>query len=121
MFATHRPQKNALVTRTTLTRRRFTASVAAAGVAAPGTPLAFEYWHRSSGQAAEAWTVLADMFNVAFEGQYAVTAISQGDIQALNQKVRAAAAGGGLPGALTGDDDDVTQYAANDIFVDIEP
>lgn len=121
------------VIKTTLSRRRFATSVAAASVAAPflgsvpvlraaqGAPVAFEYWHRSSGTAAEAWIVLAEMFNAAFEGQYAVTAISQGGIQELNQKVRAAAAGGGLPGALMGDDYDITQYAANDIIVDIEP
>ena len=68
--------------KTTLTRRRFASSVAAASVAAPflgsapsrrasaqGTPLAIEYWHRSSGQAAEAWTELADMFNAEHEGE----------------------------------------------------
>jgi multiple sugar transport system substrate-binding protein len=54
-------------------------------------------------------------------GQVEVTAIAQGDIQELNQKIRAAAAGGALPGATMGDDADITQYAANGIIVDIEP
>jgi sn-glycerol 3-phosphate transport system substrate-binding protein len=65
--------------------------------------------------------VLADKFNAEHEGEYAITAISQGDIQELNQKVRAAAAGGGMPAALMGDDYDITQYTANGIIVDIEP
>ena len=54
-------------------------------------------------------------------GQVEVTIVAQGDIQELNQKVRAAAAGGGLPGATMGDDYDITQYAFNDIIVPIEP
>lgn len=84
-------------------------------------PVAIDYWHRSTGAAAEAWQTLATAFNAAYAGQVEVTPIAQGDIQELSQKVRAAAAGGGLPGALMGDDYDITQYAANDIIVPIDP
>ena len=119
----------------TISRRRFvagTASVAAAAgawraltperalarLAALQTgPVAIDYWHRSSGDTIKEWEKLASDFNTEYSGRVQVTPIAQGDIQELNQKVRAAAAGGGLPGALMADDYDVTQYAANDIIV----
>jgi multiple sugar transport system substrate-binding protein/sn-glycerol 3-phosphate transport system substrate-binding protein len=82
--------------------------------------VAIEYWHRSSGAAAEAWQTLASTFNTEMAGRVKVTAITQGSIQELNQKVRAAATGGGLPGALMGDDYDITQYAANEIIVPLD-
>ncbi len=84
-------------------------------------PVAIDYWHRSSGNAAAEWEKLAAAFNEAMAGQVEVTAIAQGDIQELNQKIRAAAAGGGLPGATMGDDYDITQYAANGIIVPLDP
>ncbi|MBA2596743.1 MAG: extracellular solute-binding protein [Chloroflexia bacterium] len=84
-------------------------------------PTAIDYWHRSSGNAAAEWEKLAAAFNEEMAGSVAVTAIAQGDIQELNQKIRAAASGGGLPGATMGDDYDITQYAANEIIVDIDP
>lgn len=84
-------------------------------------PIAIEFWHRNSGDAIAAWEELAAQFNEEYAGQFEVTAIAQGEIADLNQKVRAAAAGGGLPGALMADDYDVTQYAFNDIIVPIEP
>ena len=84
-------------------------------------PTAIDYWHRSTGDAAAEWEKLAAAFNEEMAGTVEVTAIAQGDIQELNQKIRAAAAGGGMPGATMGDDYDITQYAANEIIVDIEP
>jgi len=124
----------------TLSRRRLSGALATAAAAigtgatfnraaaqsfasllAQDGPLAIEYWHRSEGRAAEGWEMLATRFNEEFAGQVEVTQVFQGDIQELNQKVRAAAAGGGLPAALMGDDYDITQYAANDIIVPIDP
>ncbi|MGH2531784.1 MAG: extracellular solute-binding protein [Thermomicrobiales bacterium] len=119
----------------TLSRRHFVGgSLSAAGAAAfalpsltsaalarlsaiQNGPVAIDFWHRNIGPAAEEWERLAPTFNEEFAGQVEVTVIAQGDIQELNQKVRAAAAGGGLPGALMADDYDVTQYAANDLLV----
>jgi multiple sugar transport system substrate-binding protein len=86
-----------------------------------GAPVAIDYWHRSTGNAATKWEELAAKFNEEMAGQIEVTIVAQGDIQELNQKVRAAAAGGGLPGATMGDDYDITQYAFNGIIVPIEP
>lgn len=122
-----------------LSRRRFstiatTAGVALAGgagldraaahqfaaVAAQNGLVEIEYWHRSSGTAAEGWAALAERFNTEFEGRIQVTQVPQGGIQELNQKVRAAAAGGGLPAAMMADDYDVTQYAANEIIVALD-
>lgn len=91
-----------------------------AAVAAQNGLVEIEYWHRSSGAAADGWAALAERFNAEFDGQIRVTQIPQGDIQELNQKVRAAAAGGGLPAALMADDYDVTQYAANEIIVPLD-
>ena len=119
----------------TITRRGLMTGAAAAGAVAIGLqgmtperalarlaalqdgPVPIDYWHRSTGAAAEAWEALASAFNAEYAGQVEVTPIAQGDIQELSQKVRAAAAGGGLPGALMADDYDVTQYAANEIIV----
>jgi multiple sugar transport system substrate-binding protein len=127
------------MTRSAVTRRGFVAG--AAGVAAAAAslqgmtvdralarlakiqdgPVKIDYWHRSSGDTIQQWEALAASFNDEFTGQVQVTPIAQGNIQELNQKVRAAAAGGGLPGALMGDDYDITQYAANDIIVPLDP
>ncbi len=121
-----------------LTRRRFVAgSAAAAATAGLGRlstetalarlariqsgPVAIDYWHRSSGNAKPEWDVLAAKFNEEMAGQITVTTVAQGDISELNQKIRAAAAGGALPGATMGDDADITQYAANGIIVAIDP
>ncbi|MBA2520396.1 MAG: extracellular solute-binding protein [Chloroflexia bacterium] len=117
-----------------LTRRRATQAAAAlaATIAAGGSirparaarqdgPIAIEFWHRNEGDAAIAWEALATRFNEEHAGEIAVTPIAQGDIAELGQKVRAAAAGGGLPGGLMADDYDVTQYAVNKIIVPFDP
>ena len=71
------------------------------------TPKKIEYWHRLAGDSAAAVESLAQKFNQEYAGLIEVTSIPQGDIAQLTQKVRAAAAGGGLPGALMADDADV--------------
>lgn len=86
-----------------------------------GGPIAIEYWHRLSGDAATAVSELADAFNHEHEGRIQVTAVAQGDIAELTQKVRAAAAGGGLPGSLMADDADVPQYTASEVIVPFDP
>jgi multiple sugar transport system substrate-binding protein len=80
-----------------------------------------DYWHRHSGDTAKEWDKLAAQFNTEMAGKVEVTTVPQGNIQELNQKIRAAAAGGALPGATMADDADITQYAANGIIVPIEP
>lgn len=94
----------------------------AAGIGVlPDTLVEIEYWHRQGGDTALLLETLAGEFNAANEGKVSVTSIAQGNIQELNQKVRAAAAGGGLPGALMGDDYDITQYAFSNILQDFDP
>lgn len=119
------------MTTMTISRRRLVAGTAAAAASrglSPGRalariaalqdgPVAIDYWHRSSGDTIQEWEKLAAAFNQEYTDRVQVTPIAQGDIQELNQKVRAAAAGGGLPGALMADDYDVTEYAANGILV----
>lgn len=78
-----------------------------------------EYWHRRSGDTALLYEDLAAEFNELFGDEINVTSIYQGSIQEVNQKVRAAAAGGGLPGALMADDYDVTQYTFSNILTDL--
>ena len=127
------------MTTTTTTRRRFVAGTAGAVAAAAALrgltperalarlatlqsgPVAIDYWHRSSGDTIQEWEKLAVAFNEEYAGRVEVTPVAQGDIQELSQKVRAAAAGGGLPGAMMGDDYDITQYAANGIIVPFDP
>lgn len=82
--------------------------------------LTVDYWHRYGGGRAETLNVLAEMFN-EIHPEYKVSSISQGDIAEANQKLRAAAAGGGLPAALSADDYDITEYTAAGILVDLDP
>jgi len=96
------------------------ASTSAVG-ALPSKLVEIEYWHRSTGDAAKAFETLATDFNTQFNGKIKVTPGAQGSIADLNKKVRAAAAGGGLPGALMADDYDATQYAYSKITVPLEP
>lgn len=88
-----------------------------AAAAAQNGQVNIEYWHRSGGDAATKWEDLASQFNTEFAGKVQVSVVAQSGIQELNQKVRAAATGGGLPGALMADDSDVNQYAANELIV----
>ncbi len=98
------------------------ASTAASSVGAlPSRLLEIDYWHRSTGDAAKAFETLAADFNKQYDGKIKVTPSAQGSIADLNKKVRAAAVGGGLPGAMMADDYDVTQYAYSKITVDLEP
>ena len=98
------------------------ASTAASKVGVlPSKLLEIDYWHRSTGDAAKAFETLAADFNKQYEGKIKVTPSAQGSIADLNKKVRAAAAGGGLPGALMADDYDATQYTYSKITVDLEP
>ena len=80
------------------------------------TLVEIEYWHRIGGDSALLLETLAGEFSAEHAGQITVTSIAQGNIQELNQKVRAAAAGGGLPGALMADDYDVTQYTFSNVL-----
>jgi ABC-type glycerol-3-phosphate transport system substrate-binding protein len=94
----------------------------AAGESAPMSDMLveIEYWHRSSGDYAILLETLAGEFSEQSEGQISVTSIAAGNIQELNQKIRAAAAGGGMPGATMADDYDVTQYVASNILVALD-
>lgn len=86
----------------------------------PDGLIEIEYWHRRGGDGALLLEELAAEFNEEFAGKINVTSIHQGNIQELNQKVRAAAAGGGLPGALMADDYDITQYVFSDILAPLD-
>lgn len=91
-----------------------------ATLAAQSGPVAIEYWHRSGGDTTNAWVELANQFNATFGDRVTVTPVFQTGIQELNQKIRAAAVGGGLPGASMADDYDVTQYAFNDLIAPLD-
>jgi ABC-type glycerol-3-phosphate transport system substrate-binding protein len=79
-----------------------------------------EYWHRQGGDTVLLLEELAAQFSEEHAGEISVTSIAQGDISELNQKIRAAAAGGGMPGATMADDYDVTQYVASNVLVALD-
>jgi ABC-type glycerol-3-phosphate transport system substrate-binding protein len=91
-----------------------------ANAAAQNGPVAIEYWHRNGGDTAVKIQEMADRFNTEFGDRVTVTPIFQNSIAELNQKIRAAALGGGLPGATMADDYDITQYAFNDILAPLD-
>ena len=95
---------------------------ASAGAIAPlpDSLVEIEYWHRQGGETAALLETFAAEFSEANADQIKLTSIAQGNIQELNQKVRAAAAGGGMPGAVMADDYDVTQYALSGILVGLD-
>ena len=82
--------------------------------------LEVEYWRRIGGDAAALLEQFAAEFSEEHAGQISLTSINQGNIQELNQKIRAAAAGGGLPAVTMADDYDVTQYTASGILVALD-
>lgn len=82
--------------------------------------LEVEYWRRIGGDAAALLEQFAAEFSEEHAGQISLTSINQGNIQELNQKIRAAAAGGGLPAVTMVDDYDVTQYTASGILVALD-
>ncbi len=86
----------------------------------PDTLVEIEYWHRQGGETATLLETFATEFSEQNADQIKLTSIAQGNIQELNQKVRAAAAGGGMPGAVMADDYDVTQYALSGILVGLD-
>lgn len=100
------------------------ATVAVAPVSAVGTLpnklVEIDYWHRSTGDAAKMFETLAADFNTQYAGKIKVTPIAQGAISDLNKKIRAAATGGGLPGATMADDYDITQYAFSKVIVPLD-
>lgn len=98
------------------------APAAGEAAAAPMTDalLEIEYWHRLGGDTATLMEGLAAEFSEQSEGTIQLTSIFQGNIQELNQKVRAAAAGGGMPAASMADDYDVTQYVASNLLVALD-
>jgi sn-glycerol 3-phosphate transport system substrate-binding protein len=98
-----------------------TAAAQPAAKPASGRLMEIDYWHRIGGDGQKMLETLAGEFNTQFEGRIKVTPSNQGSIADLNKKVRAAAAGGGMPGALMGDDYDITQYAFSKIIVPLEP
>lgn len=96
-------------------------AAASEGIGALGdTLLEIEYWHRQGGDTTTLFETFAAEFSEQSEGKIKLTSIAQGNIQELNQKVRAAAAGGGMPAAVMADDYDVTQYAASGILVPLD-
>ncbi len=98
-----------------------TTAPAAAAPASGGKLVTVDYWHRSTGDAAKQLEGLANDFSKEQDGKYKITSIGQGDIAELNKKIRASAAGGGLPGATMGDDYDITQYALSKVIVPLDP
>lgn len=116
---------SALTRRTMFKGAAFSAATLAglhrlADAAAQSGPIAIEYWHRSGGAGTDGWVALAELFNAEFGDRVTVTPVFQTGIQELNQKIRAAAVGGGLPGATMADDYDVTQYAFNDLIAPLD-
>lgn len=82
--------------------------------------LEIEYWHRIGGDNALMLETFGQEFSEIHGGEISVLAIAQGSIADLNRKVRAAAAGGGLPAVLMADDYDVTQYYFSDILMPLD-
>jgi ABC-type glycerol-3-phosphate transport system substrate-binding protein len=113
-------------------RRILQGSLGLAGTAALGSHrrpvaasrqggVAIEFWHRATGGGAQALIDLAADFNAEYAGQITVTPVPKGNVPELNQAIRAAAVGGGLPAATQGDDYDIAQYAANEVIVPLDP
>lgn len=87
----------------------------------PDKRVEIDYWHYQTGDNAKVLQKFAREFGKNYKGKIKLTPVAQGSFDDLSQKMRAAAQGGGLPGAEMGSDNDITGYYQSKIIVPIEP
>jgi len=83
-------------------------------------PIEIEFWHIQATIYGEAIKEMVASFNEEYEGKIHVTEVFQGDYTELNQKLRAALQGGGLPAVAMAYESDTLEYMKADVIVSLD-
>lgn len=84
-------------------------------------PVEIDFWHIQATIYGEAIKEMVADFNKKYEGKIKVNEVFQGSYADLNQKLRAALQGGGLPAISMANEGDTLQYMKADQIVALEP
>ncbi|WP_019635461.1 ABC transporter substrate-binding protein [Paenibacillus fonticola] len=83
-------------------------------------PVKIDFWHIQASIYGDAVKEIVAQFNKEYEGKIIVNEVFQGSYTELNQKLRAALQGGGLPAAAMANEGDVLQYMKADQIVPLD-
>ncbi|NBD22972.1 ABC transporter substrate-binding protein [Paenibacillus glycinis] len=83
-------------------------------------PVKIDFWHIQATEYGEAVKDIVAQFNKAYEGKIVVNEVFQGSYTELNQKLRAALQGGGLPAVAMANESDILQYMKADQIVQLD-
>jgi ABC-type glycerol-3-phosphate transport system substrate-binding protein len=84
-------------------------------------PVTIEYWYPYSSTVGKAVTTAVNNFNQQQAGKIKVNAVFQGTFDQQLAKIRAAAAGGGLPQVATVRESDITQFDKSGLVSQLDP
>lgn len=84
-------------------------------------PVTIEYWYPYGGTVGKAVEAAVSRFNQEQSGRITVKPTFQGTFDQQLAKVRAAAAGGGLPQVIAARESDVTQFGSSNLAVPLDP
>ncbi len=79
-----------------------------------------DFWHIQATIYGEAITKIVDEFNKEYEGKIKVNEIFQGNYTELNQKVKAAFQGGGLPNIAMCYENETAEYMRADMIIPLD-
>ena len=83
-------------------------------------PVTIEFWHIQATIYGEAIKLIVDEFNKEYEGKIIVNEVCQGSYDDLNQKVKAAFQGGGLPDIAMCYENEIAEYMRANILVPLD-
>lgn len=83
-------------------------------------PVKIDFWHIQATVYGEAIKDIVAQFNKEYEGKIVVNEVFQGSYAELNQKLRAALQGGGLPAVAMANESDILQYMKADQIVPLD-
>lgn len=83
-------------------------------------PVEIDFWHIQATIYGEAIKEMVADFNKQYEGKIIVNEVFQGSYSDLNQKLRAALQGGGLPAVAMAGESDILQYMKADQIVALD-
>ncbi len=83
-------------------------------------PVAIEFWHIQATIYGDAIKEMIAAFNKEYEGKIKVNEVFQGDYGQLNQKIKAALQGGGLPNVAMAYENETGEYMKSDVIVPLD-
>lgn len=83
-------------------------------------PVEIDFWHIQASIYGDAIKDIVAQFNEEYDGKIIVNEVFQGSYTELNQKLRAALQGGGLPAVAMANESDILQYMKADQIVALD-